>query len=240
MVDFRKENSFSHGLQATFGILGWYLVIGLIGGLLATVGFELSVAWFILATPLVLARIFQQVDKMVGERLESYHLEVHADNSWGDISSFDHEVIKEREGSQLVRVTDGEDSIKYTIRDGEKEPQLGFPKWEHDTEWLRRVERYLESETQAGNQNPESEPDTSTVEEETDPWFQGDNGFKHKVVGDRSRGKLVEVSDGDESAKFFVRDGDVTSESKRVESAHDDEWLNRAENHIRRYVESGE
>lgn len=162
MVDFRRGNSFSHGLQATFGLIGWYLVIGLIGVGIATASIELAGLWYLISAPLILARIFKQVDKMVAERLEAYHREVH--------------------GEELAAI------------------------------------------------------ESADSEEDTDPWFQGDNGFKHKVVGDRSRGKLVEVSDGDESAKFFLRDGDVTPESKRVESVHDDEWLNGAENHIHRYL----
>lgn len=57
--------------------------------------------------------------------------------------------------------------------------------------------------------------------------------FRHRVVGERDRGLLVAVTDGDAESRFFVREDLVQVESPRVEHEVGEDWLRRARQYLR-------
>ncbi|MDL0128407.1 hypothetical protein ACOZ32_11870 [Halobacterium sp. MBLA0001] len=93
----------------------------------------------------------------------------------------------------------------------------------------------IEPPTDGGHTWTHTQAITREKTSSSDSWQTiPDTDFMHQELGERGRGLLVEVKDGGKEGGFFVRDGDVTPESYKLESEYGTTWVGKAKSYLRK------
>jgi len=98
-------------------------------------------------------------------------------------------------------------------------------------------EGYTLGELVIGNIIPSRHPsaDSNKMQEDTEQNWKTTSGthFNYKEKGRRSRGLLIEITDGEKEGEFFIREDSVVAASPRLKRKNGEDWVESARAYLK-------